>query len=150
MSQSTVAQADLFTILVNYNRSVVDGVTAGKYDYVCAMITDKNFPPTETETGIREIQFTLQNLNQWTLSERALSRMAEDGKRPATLRELLAFGEAHPELHRQFHIVALGSVFAHDTNSWIPSLDRRGTERRLHLNNGTGWGRRCRFLAVAV
>lgn len=76
--------------------------------------------------------------------------MAKDGKRPATLRELLAFGEANPELQREFPIIALGSVWVYRRGDRrVVCLGRYGSERRLRLDwYEYCWLACCRFLIV--
>jgi undecaprenyl-diphosphatase len=52
----------------------------------------------------------LFHFNRDISSEDAIAEMDKDGFRPATLAELLALGEAQPELQKQFPIIALSSV----------------------------------------
>jgi hypothetical protein len=76
--------------------------------------------------------------------------MDKAGYRPATLAELLALGEAHPELQKEFPIVALGSIW-HDAdgNRDVPVLSFDGSRRKLFLNWFVNdWYVNFRFLGV--
>jgi len=116
---------EIFTLVVDYGRSVKDGVKAGCYDCANPDITEGNFPAGKNEQGKKEQSFTLYHFGKDMGSNGAIAKMQEDGKRPATLRELLAFGQAHPELQREFPIIALGSVWAHPYGSrYVPYLGR--------------------------
>lgn len=144
--------AQVFTLVVDYTRSVKDSIAVGKYDWKDKDkdITDKNFPLAEHEVGTKEQMFTLYHFGKNTQSDWVIAQMAKDGKHPATLRELLAFGEDNPELQREFPIIALGSVWVgRDGGRRVPCLGRDDWRRRLGLGwYGSGWGGDCRFLGV--
>lgn len=134
------------TLVVDYGRSVKDGVAAGKYDYANDNITEENFPPAEHEKGKKEQTFTLYHFGKDVDSDYAIAQME---KRPATLRELLAFGEAHPELQRDFPIIVLGSVWVDHGRRRLAYLDGCGSGRYLSLSyDGGRWRALCRFLGV--
>jgi len=72
----------------------------------------------------------------------------ELGFRAAILPELFAFGETHPEVQREFPIVALGSI-ANVDGKRVPYIDRLYKERELYLGRFEfKWHDRCRFAAV--
>ena len=141
----------VFTMMVDYGRSVQDSIAAGKYDYKNEDITEKNFPPIKDEAGKKEVQFTLYHFGKDVDSDFAIAEMLKDGKRPATLRELLAFGEANPELQREFPIIALLSVWVSRSGGRdVPCLNGCDSERDLVLGwCGSGWDGYCRFLGVS-
>ena len=138
-----------FHSIVNYDRSVALGIQAGNYNWINDYITDKNFPPEKGESGTKEISFELVHLNKVVSSEQALQELESRNLRPATLRELLAFGEKYPDEQRKYSIVALGSVGRYWDGRGVPCLYGGGRERRLSLARyGGGWYSDCRFLAV--
>jgi hypothetical protein len=96
-----------YPLQVDYSRSVEDSLKAGRYDWVSRRITSVNFPSSETGRGtisVVLIPFSLQ-----ASLEYVLGRQAEAGLRPASLKELLAFGEAYPEVQKRLPVMALGS-----------------------------------------
>lgn len=142
---------EMFTLVVDYSCSLSDAVKAGGYDYVNSDITDKHFPTEEGEQGAQEKSCTLYHFSKNMQSDDIVAQMEADGKRPATARELLAFGKAHPDLQRQFPIIALKSVWVGRLGiRGVPSLSRcdSGHDLRLACCCG-GWGDHCRFLAVS-
>lgn len=137
-------------LLVDYGRSVKNRVESGKYDYVNPDITEEHFPVSKDEVGKKELQFTLYHFGKNVESDYAISEMEKDGNRPATLRELLAFGEANSELQRQFPIIELGSVwlFRHGRRH-VAYLGGHSGKRFLNLFwYDNSWSDNCRFLGV--
>lgn len=151
ISQTIEKANDTLThLVVDYSRPIKDGIKAGKYDYINENITEKHFPVSKDEHGRKEQTFTLYHFGNGVESDYAIAQMEKDGKRPATLRELLAFGEANPELQRQFSIIALGSVWVgRSGDNYFAYLGSGSDGRGLGLSwYSSGWGDRCRFLAV--
>jgi hypothetical protein len=142
---------EVFTIVVDYSRSVKDSISAGKYDYANEGITKNNFPSAEHEKGKKELQFTLYHFGRDVESDYAISEMDKDGKRPATLRELLAFGETNPEFQNQFPIIALGSFWVNRNGyRYVACLFGFDSERYLCLDwYDYRWDDDYRFLAVS-
>ena len=140
----------VFTIVVNYDLSVRRGIVAGHYDYTNHNINNKNFPIGEGEHGKKKQSFTLYHFDQYMNSDDVIVAMEKDGKSPATLRELLAFGRIQRQLQLHFPIIALFSIWVDSNgNSWVPCLGRYLNERKLGLNGyNSGWDDHCRFLAV--
>lgn len=140
-----------FNLSVDYSRTLQEMINAGNYACVNSDITDKNFPIPPEMTGKKvEVSAKLFHFNRPISSEDAISEMDKAGYRPATLAELLALGEAQPELQRQFPIIALGSVWHHAYGyRRVPCLDVGGVEREFNLGwFGRDWVAGCRFLAV--
>ena len=70
--------------------------------------------------------------------------------RPATLMELLALGATHPELQREFRVVALGSIWRDSRGiCLVPFLGVHGVMRKSYLNPfDCDWDANFRFLGV--
>ena len=138
-----------FRLVVNYNQSLADMVSTGKYDWVNSDITEKHFP--NTRRGKEEVSLHLVHFNRNIGSEDALRELDKMGFRPATIEELLAFGAQNPEEQRKYPIVALGSVWRHLRGGrCVPSLWLGGAGRRLGLGWwGVDWHSHCRFAAVS-
>src|SRR3989344_3188999 len=137
-----------YPLVVNYGISVEDAVEAGRYDWTNSDITSRNFP-TE-RNGTAEVAVELIHFNRHVSTDEALRELDRMGYRPAELHELLAFGEKHPEVQREFPVVALGSVWrGRDGRRVVPGLDGGGSERYLRLGwFGSDWGGLYRCAAV--
>ena len=142
---------EMITLTVDYSRTLKQMIADGKYDWKNENITEKNFPIPEEVKGKKvEISTKLFHFNRDISSEDAKKEMDKDGFRPATLFEQQAFAQKHPDLQRQFPIVALGSVWrdANDSRR-VPCLVVDDDKRKLYLNWFVNdWAAYCRFLAV--
>ena len=94
-----------YPMLIDYDRLVEDGIKAGKYDWKNDDIMSKNFP--SQETGTREATVELFRYGKDMSTDEVLAELDKQGYRPATLKELLAIGEKHPDLQKEFLIFAL-------------------------------------------
>jgi len=142
---------EMITLTVDYSRTLKQMIADGKYDWKNENITEKNFPIPEEVKGKKvEISTKLFHFNRDISSEDAKKEMDKDGFRPATLFEQQAFAQKHPELQRQFPIVALGSVWRSTYGiRRVPYLRVDDDERGLRLDwLGFIWRADCRFLAV--
>ena len=129
--------------VVNYDRSIADSLKAGKYDRPNIDITDANFP--STETGERKVEFGVFHFNKDTESDANIAQMEEEGFRPATMKETLAYGEKNPEEQRKYSIIGLGG------NRPVACLCGDGSKRDVLLRYcGGGWHGDCRFLGVRI
>ncbi len=99
---------NIYVVTVNYDRSVEDGVKAGKYYWTDKRITSDRFP--SNEVGNKEVSIELVHFGKNMKTDEVLSELDRAGLRPATLKELLALGEKVPDLQRESPISALGSV----------------------------------------
>jgi hypothetical protein len=134
---------------VNYNRSITDSLTAGKYDWKNENITDANFP--SKEEGEREVEFGLFHFNKTTKSDDNVAQMKKEGFRPATMKELLVFGEKNPEEQRKYPIIALGSVAKLGGIRRVGYLYGNGSARDVRLLcYACEWRDDCRFLGVRI
>ncbi|MEK7553547.1 MAG: hypothetical protein AAB504_02605 [Patescibacteria group bacterium] len=137
-----------YLMTIDYDRSVKDGIKAGNYDWRNDDITAKNFP--SQETGTAEVSIDILHFGKDISTDEVRAELDKHGYRPATLKELLALGEKHSNLQREFPIIALGSVWQgpHGCRS-CPYLYRDGSERCLGLGwVGSWWRGSCRFAAV--
>ena len=100
----------IFSFVVNYTRSLRDSVVAGRYEWVNDKVVEDQFPPSKGEQGRKKQCFKLFHFKKEIESQEVIREMTMNGYRPATLRELLAFGEVNPNIQRRFPIIALGSV----------------------------------------
>jgi hypothetical protein len=96
-----------YPLQVDYSRSVESSLRAGRYAWVSDRITSANFP--SGETGRETVTAVLVPFSPQASLEYVFHREAETGLRPATLKELLAFGEAYPEVQKSKPVIALGS-----------------------------------------
>ncbi len=139
-----------FDLSVDYSRTVQEMINVGNYDWTNRDITEKHFPLPVELNGKQAVSTKLFHFDRSISNKDAISEMDKAGYCPATLAELFALGEAHPELQKEFPIVALGSVWrpAGD-DRYVPVLLFDGNERRLFLSwFGGDWGDVCRFLGV--
>lgn len=140
--------ANTFMVTVDYTRSLPDMITAGKYDSVSYDITTDHFPIAGTRK--QDLEVVLIHFGKDMQSDDVLSELDKQGLRAATLPELLAFGETHPEVQREFTIITLGSIWQRRSGRRsIPFLGFCHGGRELDLYwFEFWWHRRCRFAAV--
>jgi hypothetical protein len=142
---------DEIALTVDYSCTVQEMINAGNYGWINNDITAKHFPLSTELNGKKvPVSTKLFHFNHTISSKDATSEMDKAGYRPATLAELLALGEAHPELQKEFPIVALGSIW-HDAdgNRDVPVLSFDGSRRKLFLNWFVNdWYVNFRFLGV--
>lgn len=137
-----------YPITVDYTKSLAEMVGAGKYGYVDEDITSQSFPITGT--GIVDAEIILVHFDCCIESDGAVRELNEMGLKPALIEYLLALGAKHPDLQREYPIVALGSVWVrrHD-HRYVSYLVGSSRRRDLHLRwTRYDWRDYCRFLAV--
>lgn len=149
--QSVNGQPSKYTVSVDYSKSVAEMVEAGHYDWSNDNINGTNFKVNGN--GVVTVDPELVHLNRSASSEEVLVHFEANGLRPATMAELLAFGETYPEIQREFPIVCLdkgGSSWVYPSGyRRVPCLRQDGSERKLDLYwFGSDWRDICRFLAV--
>jgi hypothetical protein len=151
------AQPNAFTLSVYYSRPLAEVVAAGNYNYANPNITVENFPADKGDpetisdtVGVNVTQqAVLVHLDRPIKSEDVLAELERRGLRPDSMFELAHFGEQHPDIQRQFPVVALGSVWkSPDRCRSVGCLWGNGDDRRLDLGwLDVRWRARCRFLA---
>ncbi len=138
------------SVTVDYSKTLDEMIAAGSYDSTNSDINTVHFPVKgkgAVPINLEIVHFNNAELRTSEVEDR-LDRMAY---RTATLPELLAFGAKHPELRRQFSIIALGSSWFDDDVRHVPYLDEHGGERKLSLIwtiSGSRWSGHYRFLVV--
>lgn len=139
---------DVFLVLVDYCRSLEDMIAAGKYNDVNSDINAKHFPVAKH--GKENVAVELVHFDRSIGSGDALLELDKMGFRPATLPELLAFGEKYPDVQLQFPIVALGSVWRGLRGPRrVASLWGDAGRRDLRLDwFENDWNAYCRFAVV--
>jgi len=138
---------DGFHIVVDYARSLSEMISAGAYDWVNSDITSEHFPVKGE--GRVELVPELVHYGKSMSSDDIIRDMDKRGLRPATLPELLAYGEKNPEKQREFPIVALDSVGRGRRGyRCVACLCCGGSARGLGLSVWSGgWDGHFRFLA---
>lgn len=94
------------TLDVNYDRSVEEMVKVGCYIWAHEHISSINFP--SKENGSRRINFSVFNFDYRTSPKEVIPLMEGVGFRQATLKELLAYGEASLSTGKTFPVAELG------------------------------------------
>ncbi len=150
-TRETVGKKKL-RILVDYSRTLSEMVTSGHYDWFNKDITAKHFSVEGKGKQVLTVELIYFELNVSNVStDVVLFTLKERKLRPATIAELLAFGEKYPEIQREFPIVGLGSDTRVNGERYAPYLSRRGAGRILNLFwYGGGWGIGHRFLAFRL
>jgi hypothetical protein len=108
----TVSVSGEITLTINYSRTLQEMIDAGNYDWVDNYFTEKGSLLLDS-IGSSEASVSVKifKLKGFIFSEDAVAEMLKDGFRPATLAELLALGEAYPEIQKENPIIALYSVY---------------------------------------
>ena len=109
-------RASVYPVTVDYRKTVKEMVLAGRYDWKNDDINSENFP-VSGEWAV-SVNLELVHINKSVDSEGVLDYLEENGMRPATVEELLAFGATYPEIQREFPIICLGS-------SWVNPVGGR-------------------------
>jgi len=95
-----------YTVQVDYTQSVEDLLKAGQYTWVQYLVSSSSFPGAEGGQSTLSavlVPFSPQaDLAQFLGS-------APAGMRPATLKELLAFGDTYRDVQRKLPVLALGT-----------------------------------------
>jgi hypothetical protein len=143
--------ASTYKLMVDYGRSIAASVKAGAYNWANEDINDKNFPNTEYDQNGGEKEMALFHFNRVVSSQDAIAGMKAEGYRPATAREILAFGETNPNVQREFPVIALGQVVELNGLRQVVYLCRRGSDRKASLSYcGGDWNGGYRFLGVRI
>jgi len=146
-----------YQVTVNYSMSLADMIAVGKYDLVNEGITQEHFPlpdRAKDESCLQApVELHLVHFGLSLTTKQVLTKLDEQGFRPATLSELCAFGAVYPELQRSYPLVALGSLWQYP-EGYIncPNLDGNDDERGLELrwyDPSDRWHDFYRFVVVS-
>ena len=139
---------EILTVTVDRDRSIDDGVRAGKYGCVKSKIRDENFP--RTGSGSTTIEIALVHFGKAMCTTKVITELAKLKLRAADLQELLSLGEQHPDRQCAFPIVALGSMWEDSgLNQCVPYLVGTDAKQELLLDWADGdWDKSCLFAAV--
>ena len=148
-AKSKTDKIKTYPVFIDSKKTVEQMVADGHYDWSNSNINSSNFfVPNggQTKSILRLIRFG----REITTGE-ALVELEQQGFRPASLSELLAFGAKFPDLQKKFKVVALGAVWIDSNNySQAAFLGSFGDKRGLGLSQYRGgyWHAGFRFLAV--
>ena len=131
-----------YTVTVNYagNKTIKKLLKEGKYDWVNSGITDKNFPTDKTGTEEDEIHLVHLDKRLFGNGDLVIEELDKLGYKPADLAQLLALGIKHPDLQKQFPIVALGQYWLDsDSDRCVVYLHRHSGDRGAYLHRLEYW-----------
>lgn len=143
-------------VAVDYSLPLQTMIASGNYENVSPRLLEQTFPATaERKTDLDLVVTTLNRVGGLV---ELLKELRRHRLRPATLPELLAVGEQHPDLQRRNPIVALGSVWRSPNGlEWFPLLTAESSgesaSRRVLAQTsdlGYDWSYRMRFAAVKI
>ncbi len=128
-------------IVVDYSRPLSAMVEGGQYHKVDSRITDESFP---IEPGETKVKVAVAFLDGAIDSDEVLSAFAKHGLQPATLAELLAFGERRPREHARHPLVELGTTGIGDGEHYV--VYRSGDENGWGKPEGSEWELRAAWV----
>ncbi|MDP2696383.1 MAG: hypothetical protein Q8O87_04035 [bacterium] len=140
---------DEVSIVVDTSRSLGSMISSGKYDWVHPDITAEHFPAGNASW--RRLNIKLISFRRDMQPYEVLYELRRLNLRAATLPELLALGEARPDLQKSHSIVGLESIWKDDFGDrWFPQLDYDFNRRNLDLQpiNFAMFDKNYRFAAV--
>ena len=137
-----------FPISLDSTRTLSEMIAAGQYGFVHSDITTENFPATLDNQ--ESVEIVLVHFNKFIESSAVSETLNKFGLRAATLQELLALGEKHPQAHRGLPILALGDVWSPNQGGRLVAGLGGWRERELSLYLlETAGSSGCRLAAVS-
>jgi len=140
-------------IFVDYSIPLETAIAEGNYDHCDPMITNEVFVPDGSgfhglsQANLRPQLF--QSAPEMT-TQRMLDELASEILRPASFRELLAYGAQCPGIQRESYIVAIDQVEI-DGVVYVPALYGDHITRCVRLYEADrGWDSRDKFLAFPI
>lgn len=150
-------------VSVECSRPLDEMIKAGKYDWVSKEITHDHFQVNGNGQSY-STSLALFHFNRYTTSDEVIEEMKEESYCPATIEELLAYGEVRPTAQLKYPIAALGSIWVNlcgypsvpflwgtcrKRNFLLSLFGSRGgkDERCLGLNSLDRWNSAFWFLA---
>ena len=101
-----LAQAITSTLVVDYGKSAKELTAEGKYEKISCYFAEKNFPEGK-DIGEESIQVRLFNFEREITADEVIKEMGKENFRPATLKELLAYGAANLDCEKDGDTIAL-------------------------------------------
>lgn len=136
-----------YNLQVNYDLTIEEALNTGKYDFSRYNIMSKDF--STTRRGTADVGFQLVHFKRDISSEAVIDELDWRRCRPANIYELLALGNAHPELQLQHMIIGLGSIKCnYEGKPEVPCLHSNGSHRIISLVWLRTWHRNSRFAVV--
>jgi len=137
----------IYPVTVDYDASLRAMIDAGQYNWWNKDILQAGLKAEGT--GIVEVNLELYDAKGDISSDALIAEVGEKGYRVANHAECLAFGAKYPDEHREFPIIALGSVGQLVDDRQVVYLDRSGADRILGLRwYDYAWNVSCRFLVA--
>lgn len=134
-------------IVVPPDRSFVERMVTGHYEWTSSNLTEARFPVTANQVG--EWEWKLFHFDQNISSDEAIRLMKKDGYDAGQIGHILAFGEKYSGEQRKYPIIGLGSVAKIVLKRDVPVLWRVDGRWQLGLRwYDTDWNPLCRFLGV--
>jgi hypothetical protein len=143
------ANGNLFTVTIDYSRTLDEMIAAGRYDWKSSDITATHFPIDGS--GTVEAKVSLVRIGRYATTREVEKHLDGLGLKSARIEHLLAFGKRYPDKQRECQIVALGSAWEYHPGYCVgPFLVGDAESRHLNVNwiaPGLGWDECCHFLA---
>ena len=143
-----------FLVTVNYDKSIGELLTAGRYDFVDDEITNQRF--AQAREGQEEIEIELVHFDLEIPTRTALKWLAKKNLRLVTAVELLAFGVAYPDEQRKFPVIAPSPWCDMFGARLVPCLSSNDDLKRgvyvnhIGVDEDEDWNESCRFAAVRM
>jgi len=144
-----------FTVRISYELPPFAELNGTVFDWASDLFSDTY--TWEEHESVRgrvdrtpgERSFLVKHFKREMHSDEVIAWADKNGYRVATHEEAVDFAKLHPNLQRQFSIVALGSFAVYDGRRYVAVLGGGGAERGLDFDwFGGRWSAHCRFLLV--
>lgn len=140
---------DVIGLTVDCEKPLAEMIADGHYNRVSDFITARRFPVTCK--GKSEAKSHIVTLHQKATSREVEIFLNANGLKPATIEQLLAFGEKFPDSQRKSTIVVLGKTVNRVGGRYAIYLNGNETDRFLGLDWNSPddiWEAGSFFLAV--
>jgi hypothetical protein len=138
----------IYRVSIPYGQSIEQLLEMGHYDIPSPYLNDLDFQRTDRGgEWVREIE--LVHFGRNISTDDALGGIEQRGLRPSNVTELLTFGASHPDVQREFPVVALGEIFPHPHGARnVVALGTLGEPRCVFVWLALDWHDACRFAAI--
>ena len=137
-------------ITVYYSLTLQEMFESIDYKYKQESIKENRFPiPPEVKGRSLTVSSKLFSFGSILNKKRFISKMEEEGYRPATIHEAIFFAKTYPKLYEKFSIAALGSTWLDSGGCLrIPVVYKNKGISQEYFNDR--WKTSCRFLGVRL